>query len=73
MKRFALTLGLIAFAATPALAALKEGAKAPDFAAKGFLAGKPFDFSWHPLRHPRLRGHAGNRVRRAAPVLALTR
>lgn len=45
MKRFVLALGLIAFAASPALAALKEGTKAPDFAAKGFLAGKPFDFS----------------------------
>ncbi|WP_374570121.1 peroxiredoxin [Phenylobacterium sp.] len=45
MKRFAVALALTAFAATPALAALKEGAKAPDFSAKGFLAGKPISFS----------------------------
>lgn len=45
MKRFALGLALTAFAVTPALAALKEGAKAPDFTAKGYQAGKPIDFS----------------------------
>ncbi|MFC5568772.1 peroxiredoxin [Lysobacter yangpyeongensis] len=34
---------LIAFAA-PSLAALKTGAKAPDFTASAYLAGKPFTF-----------------------------
>lgn len=32
-------------ASTPAFAELPSGAKAPDFAAKGALAGKPFSFS----------------------------
>jgi peroxiredoxin Q/BCP len=32
-------------AASPAFAELKAGARAPDFAAKGALAGKPFSFS----------------------------
>ena len=45
MKRFALALGLAALAASPALAALKEGAKAPDFTAPGYQAGKPLTFS----------------------------
>jgi len=45
MKRLAISLALAALAATPALAALKPGAKAPDFAAKGFQAGKPISFS----------------------------
>lgn len=36
----------LAFAvASPALAALKAGDKAPDFSAKGALAGKDFDFN----------------------------
>src|ERR1051325_6883839 len=40
-----LVLGLIAaFAATPALAALKTGDAAPDFTANGSLGGKPFTF-----------------------------
>lgn len=45
MNRLALGLALAALAAAPALAALKEGAKAPDFTAKGFQAGKPLTFS----------------------------
>ncbi len=36
-------VGTAAFVA-PALAALKTGAKAPDFAAPAYLAGKPFTF-----------------------------
>ena len=36
-------LGAVAFAA-PSLAALKTGAKAPDFSAPAYLAGKPFTF-----------------------------
>lgn len=38
---FALTLS------APALAELKAGARAPDFAAPGALAGKPFSFKLH--------------------------
>src|SRR5262245_43232503 len=39
-------LGLLSTAvAVPALAALKEGDKAPTFQAKASLAGKPFDYS----------------------------
>ena len=38
------TLGVLALAA-PALAALKPGAKAPDFTAQAYLAGKPFTFT----------------------------
>ncbi len=30
--------------ASPSLAALKEGTRAPDFSASAYLAGKPFDF-----------------------------
>jgi len=45
MKRLTLGLALAALAVSPAFAALKEGAKAPDFSAKGYLAGKPIDFS----------------------------
>ncbi len=45
MKHIALGLALTALAVTPALAALKEGAKAPDFTAKGYQAGKPISFS----------------------------
>lgn len=36
-------LGTVAFAA-PSLAALKTGAKAPDFSAQAYLAGEPFTF-----------------------------
>src|SRR6185295_5872260 len=44
MKKY-LVLGLVAaFAATPALAALKTGDAAPDFTASGSLGGKPFTF-----------------------------
>lgn len=35
----------LALFATPALAALPQGARAPDFSAKGALAGKPFAFN----------------------------
>ncbi|MFN3522440.1 MAG: peroxiredoxin [Phenylobacterium sp.] len=45
MKRIVLALGLSALAASPALAALKEGARAPDFTARGYQAGKPLTFS----------------------------
>ena len=45
MHRLALVAALTALAATPALAALKEGAKAPDFTAQGYQAGKPITFS----------------------------
>lgn len=45
MKRLALIAALGAFAATPALAALKAGDAAPDFTAPGFQAGKPLTFS----------------------------
>lgn len=41
--RLALLLGVLALAA-PALAALKVGAKAPDFSARAWLAGEPFTF-----------------------------
>ena len=47
MNRAALftALALSAAAATPALAGLAPGAKAPDFTAPAYLAGKPFTFS----------------------------
>lgn len=45
MKHLAFGLALAALSVTPALAALKEGAKAPDFVAKGYQAGKPINFS----------------------------
>jgi len=45
MHRLALAAALAAFAVTPASAALKEGAKAPDFTAPGYQAGKPITFS----------------------------
>lgn len=35
----------LALLSTPALAALPQGAKAPDFSAQGALAGKPFAFN----------------------------
>lgn len=44
MKRLALAAAA-ALLATPALAALKPGDKAPDFSAKAYLAGQPFTFS----------------------------
>ena len=48
MKRLvlAVSLGLLAVAAisTPSIAALKVDAKAPDFSAPAYLAGKPFTF-----------------------------
>ena len=40
--RLTLTLAAIAIAATPAIAALAPGAKAPDFETRGAMAGKPF-------------------------------
>ncbi len=46
MRRLALAAAALAvLAATPALAALKEGSKAPDFTAQGYQAGKPITFS----------------------------
>lgn len=45
MKRLALAAALATLAASPAFAALKEGAKAPDFNAPGYKAGKPINFS----------------------------
>jgi thioredoxin-dependent peroxiredoxin len=44
MKRFALALLSAALLATPALADLKAGTKAPDFSAQAYLAGEPFTF-----------------------------
>jgi peroxiredoxin len=45
MKHITLGCLLSAVIAVPALAALKEGDKAPTFQAKASLAGKPFDYS----------------------------
>jgi thioredoxin-dependent peroxiredoxin len=45
MHRIVLAAAVVALAATPALAALKPGDKAPDFTAQGFQAGKPITFS----------------------------
>lgn len=45
MKRFVLAAAVAAIAATPALAALKAGAKAPDFTLNGYQAGKALTFS----------------------------
>lgn len=45
MQRLAALVALSALLATPALAALKEGSKAPDFTAPAFLAGKEQSFS----------------------------
>jgi peroxiredoxin len=42
MRKALLTLGLAAFAATPAAAALPIGAKAPDFTTTGAVGGKAF-------------------------------
>ena len=44
-KKMALGLVLCALVSLPALAALKVGDMAPDFSARGSLAGKEFDFS----------------------------
>lgn len=44
MNRLAAALTLAAVVATPALAALKPGAKAPDFSANGYLAGEPITY-----------------------------
>lgn len=41
----AVAAAFVLLLASPALAELKAGARAPDFAAKGALAGKPFSFS----------------------------
>ena len=45
MTRLALLAAVAALAASPAVAALKEGAAAPDFTLQGFQAGKPLTFS----------------------------
>lgn len=45
MQRLAVTAAVVALVATPALAALKTGDKAPDFTAQGFQAGKALNFS----------------------------
>lgn len=45
MTRLALIAAAAALIASPALAALKEGAAAPDFTLQGFQAGKPLTFS----------------------------
>src|SRR6202166_1565632 len=45
MKKMILGLGLSALLALPVLAAIKAGEKAPDFSARGSLAGKEFNFS----------------------------
>ena len=50
MRRLALAAAVAALAATPAFAALKEGAKAPDFTAQGYQAGKPITFSMAQAR-----------------------
>ncbi len=44
MNRLAAGLVLAALAATPAFAALKPGARAPDFTAPAYLAGAPFTY-----------------------------
>ena len=45
MKKFILGVGVSLLISLPVWAALKVGDKAPDFAARGSLAGKEFDFS----------------------------
>src|ERR1700737_1077679 len=45
MKKFFLGLAFSMFVSLPVLAALKVGDKAPDFSARGSLAGKQFSFS----------------------------
>jgi len=44
MKVLFAAAALAALAATPALAELKPGTKAPDFSAQAYLAGQPFTF-----------------------------
>lgn len=44
MKRLILAAAAAALFAAPALAAIKEGAAAPEFTADGALAGSPFSF-----------------------------
>jgi peroxiredoxin len=44
MKTYLALAALTALVATPALADLKAGAKAPDFTAQAYLAGQPFTF-----------------------------
>ena len=44
MKRFFAAVGVASLLATPACAALKVGASAPDFTAKASQAGKQFDY-----------------------------
>jgi peroxiredoxin len=44
IKLAALAFAGVATLASPAFAALKEGARAPDFTAPAYLAGKPFTF-----------------------------
>ena len=50
MNRLALGLAIAVVATAPASAALKEGAKAPDFTAQGYQAGKPITFSMAQAR-----------------------
>lgn len=45
MHRLAIAVALSAFVATPAVAALKAGDRAPDFTLQGFQAGKPLTFA----------------------------
>src|SRR3954471_5760290 len=45
MKRFLIGALMSAVVTLPAVAALKQGEKAPDFSAKASLAGKEFSFS----------------------------
>src|SRR5271165_2783237 len=45
MKRFLVLVSLVALAVAPALAALKDGAKAPDFTAQASIGGKEFTFA----------------------------
>lgn len=45
MRKLAALVALSAALATPALADLKPGTKAPDFTARAFLAGRPFTFN----------------------------
>ena len=45
MQRLATLAAVICVLATPALAELKTGTKAPDFTAQGYLAGQPFTFT----------------------------
>ena len=45
MNKMILGVSLLALLSLPVFAALKIGDKAPDFAARGSLAGKEFDFS----------------------------